>query len=166
MAAAWKRSPPSCRLANMDTNNQISPVEAEVLRIRGLLAERRFDEALSAAQDMLLQVPENRDILYLIAVSQRYLRRLPDALATLGRFETIHPTYSRLFQERGHCLIAAGDPAAAIDAFLKAVNLNAALPGSWKALQVLFSAAGRAEEAAMAAGHVAKLASLDRKSVV
>ncbi len=144
----------------MDTLSQISPIEAEVLRARQLLGARRFDEALSVAQALLLQVPENRDVLYLVAVSQRYLRRLADAMETLAHFETIHPTYSRLFQERGHCLIAAGKPAEAIDAFLKAVNLNAALPGSWKALHALFNAAGRTEEAEMAAQHVGKLASL------
>jgi tetratricopeptide (TPR) repeat protein len=83
-----------------------------------------------------------------------------DALATLARFETIHPEYSRLFQERGHCYVAAREPAGAIDAYLRAVNLNPSLPASWKALQVLFGAAGRPEDARTAAAHVAKLASL------
>jgi tetratricopeptide (TPR) repeat protein len=45
-------------------------------------------------------------------------------------------------------------------AFLHAVHLNPALPASWNALHVLYRAAGRAEEAEMAAGHVAKLATL------
>jgi tetratricopeptide (TPR) repeat protein len=138
----------------------VSPIEAEVLRIRELIGARRPAESLAAAQRLLRTVPENRDVLYMIAVSQRYLGQVAAALETLAHFETIHPRYSRLFQERGHCFLAARQPAAAIEAFLQAVHLNAALPGSWKALQILFQSAGRADEAALAAQHVAKLAEL------
>jgi tetratricopeptide (TPR) repeat protein len=137
-----------------------SSVETEVLRIRGLLDKSQFAPALTAAETLLARVPENRDVWYMLAVSQRYLGRVADALATLARFEAIHPEYSRLFQERGHCYAAAREPAGAIDAYLRAVNLNPALPASWKALQVLLRAAGRTEDAATAAAHVAKLASL------
>jgi tetratricopeptide (TPR) repeat protein len=137
-----------------------SSVETEVLRIRGLLQRNQFAPALAAAETLLARVPENRDVWYMLAVSQRYLGRVADALATLARFEAIHPEYSRLFQERGHCYVAAGDPGGAIEAYLRAVNLNPALPASWKALQVLFGAAGRPDDAQTAAAHVAKLASL------
>jgi tetratricopeptide (TPR) repeat protein len=137
-----------------------SSIETEVLRIRGLLEKSQFAQALAAAEALLATVPQNRDVWYMLAVSQRYLGRIPDALATLQRFETIHPDYSRLFQERGHCHVAARDPVAAIDAYLQAVNLNPALPASWKALQVLLHAAGRSADAETAAAHVSKLASL------
>jgi tetratricopeptide (TPR) repeat protein len=137
-----------------------SSIETEVLRIRGLLEKSQFAQALAAAEALLATVPQNRDVWYMLAVSQRYLGRIPDALATLQRFETIHPDYSRLFQERGHCHVAARDPVAAIDAYLRAVNLNPALPASWKALQVLLHAAGRGADAETAAAHVSKLASL------
>ncbi len=137
-----------------------SPIEAEVLRIQGLLQAGRNEDAVAAAETLRARVPENRDVLYMLAVGQRYLRRVPEALQTLAQLEEFHPTYSRLFQERGHCLLAARQPAEALAAFLQAVNLNAALPGSWKALQVLFRAAGQLEEAQTAAQHVAKLAKL------
>jgi tetratricopeptide (TPR) repeat protein len=137
-----------------------SPIEAEVLRIQGLLQAGRYADAVTAALALALRVPENRDVLYMIAVGQRYLRRIPEALETLARLEAIHPRYSRLFQERGHCLLAGGQPAGAVEAFLQAVNLNAALPGSWRALQVLFRSAGRGPEAETAAQHVVKLARL------
>jgi tetratricopeptide (TPR) repeat protein len=137
-----------------------SGVESEVLRIRALLQRNQFAAALAASEALLARVPENRDVWYMLAVSLRYLGRLSEALATLARFEAIHPQYSRLFQERGHCCVAARDPAGAIEAYLHAVNLNPALPASWKALQVLFNAAGRPGDAETAAAHVAKLASL------
>ncbi|MGA2862711.1 MAG: tetratricopeptide repeat-containing sulfotransferase family protein [Steroidobacteraceae bacterium] len=137
-----------------------SSIEMEVLGIRGLLEKSQFAQALAAAEALLAKVPENRDVWYMLAVAQRYLGRIPEALATLERFETIHPDYSRLFQERGHCCVAARDPVAAIDAYLRAVNLNPALPASWQALQILFRSSGQVADAETAAAHVAKLASL------
>ena len=137
-----------------------SSIETEVLRVRGLLEKSQFAQALAACETLLSKVPENRDVLYMLAVAQRYLGRLQDALATLQRFQQLHPGYSRLFQERGHCCLAARDPAGAMEAYLQAVNLNPALPASWKALQVLFKSAGRTAEAETAAAHVATLASL------
>jgi len=137
-----------------------SPVEAEVHRIRALVQAGKYAQALDAAEDLLGQVPENRDVIYMIAVSQRYLHHLEQALATLARLEKLHPAYSRLFQERGHCLIALRNPAAALEAYLQAVHLNAALPASWESLRILFRASGRIEESEQAAAHVAKLKAL------
>jgi tetratricopeptide (TPR) repeat protein len=146
-------------------NPPISSVEAEVRRIRALMERGEFSAALAAAETLLATVPENRDVLYAIAVSQRYLKRIPDALATLARFEVLHPDYSRLFQERGHCHVAlrAADPA--IEAFLRAVHLNPALPASWNALQILFRMTGQAANADTAAAHVSTLAGLPAEIV-
>jgi tetratricopeptide (TPR) repeat protein len=137
-----------------------SKIEAEVLRIRALMQAGHTQGALDAAQALLVQVPENRDVLYMIAVSQRSLHQPRAALATLDRLAAAHAGYSRLFQERGHCFVALGDPNAALDAYLHAVNLNAALPASWRALEILFRASGRTEESQTAASHVTKLKSL------
>src|SRR5204863_167059 len=79
---------------------------------------------------LLEEVPENRDVLYLVAVSQRYLGRIDDALGTLRRFEELHPDFGRLFQERGHCYRTAGDSARAIEAYRQAVGLNPSLLAS------------------------------------
>jgi tetratricopeptide (TPR) repeat protein len=142
-----------------------SPVEMEVRRIRALLESGRFDAALAAGETLAATVPENRDVLYMIAVSQRYLKRIPDALATLARLERHHPNFSRLFQERGHCYVTMRDAPRAIDAFLIAVNLNAALPASWRTLETLYRMTGEAENAAKAAAHVATLAQLPTEIV-
>ena len=137
-----------------------SPVEAEVLRIRALLERDQFAAALSAGQALALEVPENRDVLYMMAVAQRYLTKIPEALATLQRLETLHPRFSRAFQERGHCYIALRDAPRAVDAFLTAVNINPALPASWRTLQSLYRMTGQTENAETAAAHVARLAEL------
>ncbi len=138
-----------------------SPVEAEVLRIRAMIQAAQYQNALKAAQDLLVQVPDNRDVLYMVAVCQRLLQQVGLALATLDRLQAAHPGYSRLFQERGHCHVAARNPGAALAAYLHAVTINAALPASWRALSILFRAAGRLQEAQDAASHVTKLNTLE-----
>jgi len=131
-----------------------------VSRARELMQRRQFAAALAIGETLLAQVPENRDVLYIVAVNQRYLDRIPGALATLARFEELHPDYGRLFQERGHCYRALADSPAAIAAYGRAVTLNPALPASWKALAVLYRAAGRTVDAQNAADVVATLQNL------
>ena len=137
-----------------------STVEAEVIRVRGLIQAGNHQAALDAAAALRQRVPQNRDVLYMQAVSQRSLGRPQAALDILAELEALHPAYSRLFQERGHCHAALGRPFAALQAYLQAVNINPALPASWNALAILYRAAGRPAEAQDAAGHVAKLRSL------
>ncbi len=137
-----------------------SAVEAKVARIRGLIQAARFQPALDAAAALRQRVPENRDVLYMLAVSQRCLKNPEASLETLGQLEAHHPGYSRLFQERGHCYAALGNPLAALQAYLHAVSINPALPASWNALSVLYRAAGHTEDSETAASHVAKLGRL------
>lgn len=136
---------------------QPSPVELEVRRIRELAQSQRYAEALGAAEVLAARVPENRDALYLIALNQRYLNRIPEALATLERLAELHPRFSRLHQERGHCYVVMRDAPRAIDAFLRGVNINPALPASWSMLEGLYRKTGDAQNAATAAQHVATL---------
>jgi tetratricopeptide (TPR) repeat protein len=140
-------------------------VEQEVHRIRDVLKSGQYAQALQAAGTLALQVPENRDVLYLIAMSQRYLRRVPEALATLDRLEQQHPRFSHLYQERGHCYVAMRDAPRAIEAFLKGVNINPALPASWSMLEGLYRMTGETENAGTAAAHVATLKRLPSEVV-
>jgi tetratricopeptide (TPR) repeat protein len=137
-----------------------SPIESEVRRVRALLEAGRFADALNACRVLMERVPENRDVLYMLAVSQRYVGQVQDALATLADLEGLHPRFSRLFQERGHCHVLRRDPTAALEAFSRAVTLNAALPGSWKALQLLFRSVGLMEDADKAAAQLLRFESL------
>ena len=147
---------------NMDPTPvpQPSAVELEIHRIRSLMEQGQFAAALAAAELIATNYPKNRDGLYMVAVSQRYLQRVPDALATLEHLERLYPRFSRLHQERGHCHIAQRDAPRAIEAFTRAVNLNPALPASWGKLEVLYRMTGQAENAGLAAEHIATLAKL------
>jgi tetratricopeptide (TPR) repeat protein len=147
------------------TAQMTSTVESEVARIRALVKERRFAEGVAAATTLLGQVPENRDVLYLLALGQRQLTRTADAFATLDQLERFHPEYSRLYQERGHCYVAMKDAPQAIQAFLRAVTINPALPASWSMLEGLYRMCGDADNAGRAAAHVAKLKTLPQEVI-
>jgi len=134
-----------------------SRVAIDVERIRALTRARRNDEALAGAQALRAAVPENRDVLYLVALNQRHLGRIGEALATLEILERLHPRCSRLHQERGHCHVARRDAPRAIEAFLRAVNANPALPASWSMLERLYRMTGDERDAQTAAAHVATL---------
>ena len=140
-----------------------SAVELEVRRTRELLKERRFEEALRAADALLVSVPENRDVLYLRAVAQRQLGDVSAALVTLASLERLHPRFSGLHQERGHCYVALRQAPQAIEAFLRAVHINPALPASWRMLEGLYRMTGQAADAATAAAHVATLGKLPQE---
>src|ERR1700722_10195925 len=142
-----------------------STVESEVSRIRVLLKERRFADGVAAAAALRSRVPENRDVLYLLALGQRQLLRTADALATLEQLERFHPGYSRLYQERGHCYVAMKDAPQAIQAFLRAVTINPALPASWGMWEGLYRMCGEADDAGRAAAHVAKLKTLPQEVI-
>lgn len=135
-----------------------SPIEREIRRIRSLQKDGRHDEALRSAQ--ALGLPGNRDLLLIEAISQRHLLRIEDALATLDRLEGLQPRFSRLHQERGLCHVALRDAPRAIEAFLRAVNINPALPSSWSMLEKLYRLTGDVANASTAAAHVATLKAL------
>ncbi len=143
-----------------------SAVELEINRVRGRMEQGHFAEALDAAAQILGKHPRNRDALYMVAVCQRYLQRIPDALATLERLEQTHPGFSRLYQERGHCYVMQRDATHALAAFVRAVNLNPALPASWQKIEALSRMTGQADNARMAAEHVAALSKLPPEIVV
>ncbi|HZZ87904.1 MAG TPA: sulfotransferase [Caulobacteraceae bacterium] len=134
--------------------------ESEVARLRSLQKDGRHAEALAGAQARLAALPQNRDLMLIAAISLRYLLRIPEALAMLARLETAQPRFSRLHEERGLCHVALKDAPAAIDALLRAVNINPALPVSWRMLEGLYRITGDAENAATAADHVATLKAL------
>src|SRR6516164_8970292 len=127
-------------------------LESEIGTIRELVKERRFAEALRAVDALQAGHRENSEGLYLRAVSQRMLGHTAAALGTLARLEQLHPRFSRLYQERGYCHVALKQAPQAIEAFLRGVKVNPALPASWKMLEGLYRMTGQAANAVQAAG--------------
>jgi tetratricopeptide (TPR) repeat protein len=134
--------------------------ETAVLRLRQLQKQGCHAEALEEAEARLGEFPENRDLLLIAATSLRHLMRIDDALAMLVRLEKLYPRFSQMHQERGLCHVARKNAPEAIDALLRAVNINPALPMSWRMLEGVYRLTGDARSADTAAEHVATLRNL------
>jgi tetratricopeptide (TPR) repeat protein len=135
-------------------------IGAELRRIGNLTRTLCHAEALSAAQALDCTAPDHRDVLYLMAMNLRGLNRIDEALACLARLESLHPRFSGLHQERGHCDASRRDVARAIEAFECAVRINPALALSWTLLERLYRMTGRPDRAAAAASQAAALRAL------
>ena len=137
----------------------------EVARLRGLLRDGAYDAAWRDARALLAGVPENRDLLLVAAMGLRLSGRVAQALAALDGFAALHPGFSQMQQERGLCHVALKDAPRAIEALLRAVNANPALPMSWRMLEGLYRLTRDPDNAARAAAHVATLAALPAEIV-
>ncbi len=126
-------------------------------RRRGAVNSSADFSASSASRDALLQRGQG-------FASAR--QRIPEALAVLARLEALHPRFSRLYHERGHCHVLLRDAPAAIGALREAVRLNPTLPASWDMLEQLYRMSGDTAQAAMAAQHLATLKQLPAEVVV
>jgi tetratricopeptide (TPR) repeat protein len=135
-------------------------LEQALQQVRQLQGDGQHPQALHIAQALAAESPAHRDVLYLIARSQRYLGQIDAALDTLARMESAHANFSRLHEERGHCYVVKRDAPRAIDALLRAVNINPALPSSWNLLEGLYRMTGDPGNAANASAHVAMLKQL------
>jgi len=147
-------------MTGLHRNADAGAFVSELRRIQELTWAHRHAEALAAVRVLLRYAPSHRDALYLSALNQRLLDQSKSALETLDDLERAHPEYGLLFQERGHCHFALGDPTRAIESFERAVTLNPALAPSWAMLERLLSAAGQPQRAGVASQHLSKLKEL------
>lgn len=136
------------------------PLDLWITQLREAQRGGHHDAALRDLAPLLAQDPDNRDLGLLQAISLRHLMRIDEALAALDRLAVAHPRFSLLHQERGLAHIARRDAPAAIAALLRAVNLNPALPTSWRMLEGVYRLTGQIAEAETAAAHSATLRAL------
>jgi tetratricopeptide (TPR) repeat protein len=148
---------PTTLMESNRPQTDVAPDAVSVSQLRALLRESRFADVLKVGDELLAKTPESREVRLLVAVALRCVGRISDALSTLATLERRHPRFSRLHEERGHCFVFLKRAPEAIAAFLEAVNINHALPSSWSMLEGLYRMTGQAENAAMAASHVATL---------
>ena len=135
-------------------------VTSTLARVRTLLREQKYGEALAAGEALLTESPGQRDALFYVAVAQRLLGRIGDALGTLVEVARLYPRFSRLYEERGNCYLVGRQAPQAIEAFQTAVNLNHALPASWSTLEGLYRLTSQVENARVAANQAATLKNL------
>jgi hypothetical protein len=93
------------------------------------LDKKHFHDLTDLVVGCLVASSDNRDLLYLLVVSQRMLLRIP---------ESHHTGFPRLYQERGHCHVFQSLAPEAIISCERATQLNPALTASWKTLKTAF----------------------------
>lgn len=118
--------------------------------IRSALKQRDFSRARDMAKTLAEAHPEDTEVLYLLAASQRYLAEHAQALQTLETLLLQDSENARAHQERGHNFARLDDNSAAVGAFRRAVELNPALHASWRGLALGLRALGEKNEAEQA----------------
>lgn len=132
-------------------------------RSRALIEQSHFEDAetvLVKAVSSNIGSDRLADALYLIAVSQRYQRKLKHAGKTLRELLQLQPENARAWQERGHVCLSENDLEKARIAYEQAVRRNPALLASWNALINLYDMAGLDEQMNLAREEAAYLESL------
>ena len=102
------------------------------------ISQKEFAAALSLLLPLMSEHSRNEEILYLVAVAQRYLGDNGSALATLTSLVACAPNHGRAYQEEGHNHRVLGDAEAALRSYSWACHYNPALEASYKGqLQML-----------------------------
>ena len=144
------------------TQAAVAPVDSEatVQHARALLQNAQFAKAAHLCEALRDSSPDDKDVLYTLAVAYRFDRAFDRAVAAIDQLIAIDPANGRAHQERGHCLRDQGRTDDAVAAYQNAVTYNAALQASWQMLAKLHEAAGRTTLAEFAASQSAYLANL------
>ena len=140
--------------------DQRKQIDATLEQAKSLLANSRLVEAEKHTEKILNDFPENAEALYILAVCQRYLNRLEEALKTLGKLKKIRPGYGRAFQEEGHVCVKAGFVSQALNAYRHAVHLNNSLIASSAGLTKILKSQGKEKNANITQHEYEKLKAL------
>jgi len=122
---------------------EASATEAALGSVKKLMQAGDFGKAEKQLLTMHDEVEKNDDVLYMLAVCQRYLSKHSSALATLEKLKSLVPEHSRAFQETGHVYRAMNNAGAALNAFSRATQINPALAASFRAQIDILTATDR-----------------------
>ena len=122
--------------------------------------ESRFDDALSLLKVLLKEHPNHIDILYLSAVSTRFLKKFDDSSKHIEHLLFNAPDMGRAYQELGHLNRDMGNEEKAVTHYRQACELNPALPSSWNYLYQYFQKIENEPAAVHALEQIKKLQTL------
>ena len=105
--------------------------------IKQQIQQSRFAQAMDDAKSALREAPNDQELLYLLAVSQRFMKHPDESISTLNKLLDLNPSHGRAHQEAGYCHLALGDKATARQAFHFATIANPALVSAWQQLKML-----------------------------
>lgn len=112
--------------------------------IQSLLQSGQFNQALPIIDLLLaenkLVDEEKYELLYLKAVTLRYLKHYELAFETQDKLQQWLPNNGRAYQEQAYCHLSLNNTEKALVSFHKAVEFNPALIASWQKIAELFRA--------------------------
>ena len=115
--------------------SETSLIEAGLNDAKQLMQAGKFVEAEDHLLAMLVNAPKQGDVLYMMAVCQRYQKKYPEALETLRKLRLLVPDHSRAYQEIGHVYRAMNQIDAALNAYSQATLINPALGSKFSLLK-------------------------------
>ena len=122
--------------------------------------ESRFEDAFNLLKVLLKENPDHIDILYLTAVSTRFLKKFDDSRKYIEHLLFNAPDMGRAYQELGHLNRDIGNEEKSITHYRQACELNPALPASWNALHKYFEKLNNKPAADHALEQIKKLQTL------
>jgi tetratricopeptide (TPR) repeat protein len=122
--------------------------------------ESRFEDALNLLKVLLKEYPNHIDILYLSAVSTRFLKQFEVSRKHIEQLLFNAPDMGRAYQELGHLNRDMGNEEKAVMHYRQACELNPALPSSWSYLHKYFEKIQNKPAADHALEQIKKLQSL------
>ena len=122
--------------------------------------ESRFEDAFNLLKVLLKENPDHIDILYLTAVSTRFLKKFDDSRKHIEHLLFNAPDMGRAYQELGHLNRDIGNEEKSITHYRQACELNPALPASWNALHKYFEKINNKPAADHALEQIKKLQTL------
>jgi tetratricopeptide (TPR) repeat protein len=122
--------------------------------------ESRFEDALNLLKVLLKENPNHIDILYLSAVSTRFLKQFEVSRKHIEQLLFNAPDMGRAYQELGHLNRDMGNEEKAVMHYRQACELNPALPSSWSYLHKYFEKIQNKPAADHALEQIKKLQSL------
>lgn len=125
-----------------DISNQQQLDDAKIL-----IEDGAFDKAEQLLIGLRDVEPDDQQVLYMLAVCQRYMGKFAEALVTLTKLKQLAPDLGRAHQETGHVYRAINEPNNALAAYSLAVQLNPALQASLRAQHEILVTQGRNEHA-------------------
>jgi tetratricopeptide (TPR) repeat protein len=141
----------------------LATLDDTIKRAQNALQAGDLDGAAGAVQAALLQDPDNRDALYIAAVTARYDNRDADALHYLTHLKSVVPDFGRAYQEEGHLRRKMGDLRGAIMAYQRATRYNPALVASWTAQAELLTSQGSTQAAIASRAQAERLGAMPRE---
>lgn len=141
----------------MTTVSNDDSVSGKLAQIQQKIVNKHYAQAFADTLLLREEFPQNDDVLYMGAVCQRFTQDFNTAIDWLTDLIERTPDNGRAWQELGHNYRDMGAFEDALQAYLRACQLNPALVASWQSLLRIAQALGREQQAQFALGNLQRL---------